>query len=190
MKDRSRFSKSRAGTDRKAKLAKKRSERSSRTTTRCTPRDLLSASIPLANPLAIWEEPTRAARHRGEIGREAGALSLSASASLPPPPLLSRRRCHKVTRSLGSAGFTRAGVRTFDRSVGRSWFSPMRNVAPIDDRDFARTLTHVHTRAAKLKFYHSIQSKFDHQFNDLQRLRCRSTDLKRHPHTRFRDYCD
>lgn len=120
LKDRSRFSKSRAGTDRKAKLAKKRSERSSRTTTRCTPRDLLSASIPLANPLAIWEEPTRAARHRGEIGREAGALSLSASASLPPPPLLSRRRCHKVTRSLGSAGFTRAGVRTFDRSVGRS----------------------------------------------------------------------
>lgn len=71
---------------------------------------------------------------RAAYGREAGALSLSEGASLPPSPLFSRRRCHKVTRSLGSAGFTRAGVRTFDRSVGRSVGRPR---FPLSGKYFA-----------------------------------------------------
>lgn len=119
-----------------------------RSTTRRTPRDSLLCLDPLlANPLAIWEEPTRAARHGGEIGvRPRGGRSQSfrgcISPSLPP---FSRRRCHKVTRSLGSAGFTRASVRTcvcsIDRLVGRS-------VAIITDAEYAPRRSAIVTLAA------------------------------------------
>jgi len=82
--------------------------------------------------------------------------SLRASASLPPSPLFSRRRCHKVTRSLGSAGFTRAGVRTFDRSVGRSVVVSHRpgNTLPIDDR---ATMTAEHN---KTHVSHRIRTRY------------------------------
>lgn len=97
---------------------------------RSTPRDLLFRLDPSRQPSrdlggADVRRATRVAR--AAYSREAGALSLSAGASLPPSPLFSRRRCHKVTRSLGSARFTRAGVRTvrsISRSVGRSRFPP------------------------------------------------------------------
>lgn len=142
------------------KVMKRGQGRSSRKTVRQTPRDLLSASIPLVNPLAIWEEPTCAARHTGgEIGvrpRGGRSQSLRAGASLPPSPLFSRRRCHKVTRSLGSAGFTRAGVRTFDRSVGRLVVVSHRpgNTLPIDDR---ATVTAEHN---KIHVTHRIRTRY------------------------------
>jgi hypothetical protein len=81
-----------------------------------------SASTLLANPLAIWEEPTRVARHGSEIGvREAGALSLSAGASLPLP-LLSQAvsQGHEITGFGWIHARWRPYVCTFDRSVGRS----------------------------------------------------------------------
>jgi len=65
------------------------------------------------------------------------ALSVSRRVHLSLSPF-SRRRCHKVTRSLGSAGFTRAGVRTYvrsiDRSVGRSQLPPTANIILLADR--------------------------------------------------------
>lgn len=146
------------------KLMKRNQGRSSRTTVRQTPRDLLSASIPLVNPLAIWEEPTCAARHTGgEIGvrpRGGRSQSLSGCISSSPSPFFSRRRCHKVTRSLGSAGFTRAGVRTFDRSVGRSVVVSHRpgNTLPIDDR---ATVTAGHN---KTHVTHRIRTRTSHVF--------------------------
>lgn len=149
---RSWFPKSRGNTLRSRRKAEteKRPGRSSRATSRQTPR---ATYFP---PRSLFRRPSRdlggadvrRATHTGgersAYGREAGALlsvSLSAGASLPPSPLFSRRRCHKVTRSLGSAGFTRAGVRTFDRSVSRSVAassSPTgKYTLPIDDpRDF------------------------------------------------------
>lgn len=54
-------------------------------------------------------------RDRRTTARRVLSVSQWVHFSLPP------KRCHKVTRSLGSAGFTRAGVRTFDRSVGRGY---------------------------------------------------------------------
>jgi len=105
---------------------------------------------------------------RSAYGREAGALSLSAGASLPPSPLFSRRRCHKVTRSLGSAGFTRAGVRTFDRSVGRHRPG---NTLPIDDRAIAPRTINTRTHGARTRSSHVSGFSFGTRYRSLNESR-------------------
>lgn len=90
---------------------------SSRTTTRRTPReDLLFASILFANPLAIWEEPTRGARHGGEIGvRPRGGSFQSLSGCISPSPQAVSQG-HEIT----GFGWIHARWRTYVRSIGRS----------------------------------------------------------------------
>jgi len=146
--DRSRFLKFREGTDLQVRDSRSAPDHSARDS-------LFSASILLANPLAIWEESTRAARHGGEIGvREAGALSLSAGASLPLP-LLSQAvsQGHEITGFGWIHARWRPYVRSIDRSVGRSVGRsrlPHRQRIlyswPIDDRDFG---SNVHPRSSR-----------------------------------------
>lgn len=129
---------------RKTRKLTERPGRSFRVTARQTPRDLLSASISLVNPLVIWEEPTCAARHGWRDRRTAARRALSVSQRvhlfLPPPSSLAggvtRSRDHWVRLDSRALAY----VRSIDQSVGRSRFPPTgKYFADRRSRDCAST---------------------------------------------------
>lgn len=116
-----------------------------------------SASIPLVNPLAIWEEPTCAARHgwreRRTTARRALSVSQRVHLFLPPPSSLAggvtRSRDHWVRLDSRALAY----VRSIDQSVGRSVAVPTdreMRLWPISDRAIAlhtiNTRTHRYAR--------------------------------------------
>lgn len=131
-----------------ASIGMQNSGRFSRTTTRRTPReDLLFASILFANPLAIWEEPTRGARHGGEIGvRPRGGSFQSLSGCISPSPQAVSQG-HEIT----GFGWIHARWRTYVRSIGRS-VAVATNGKYFADRDDRNLATHRYTYASRSTF--------------------------------------